>query len=227
MIPSVHLSRSRRGKPLTITEPRMTRLLLPLAEAVRLVTFAMEHGRQGDLFVRKATAATVQDLAEALLEAVRGGQPDRDRRRSRGREAARGARHRAEEMARRRSSTTTTACPAKGGRDYDRYFTKGELSPVSRRTVTRPRTRTDAWSRTRSRTAAGAARGARRARQLAWRAVHQAPGRRMSRIADRRHRAERLRRPLGDRRLGRDGVRCRRSSRCDREDWEQHPRRVG
>ncbi len=61
----------KSGQPLTITHPEMTRLLLPLAEAVELVTFAMEHGRQGDLFVRKATAATVGDLARAVLNLFR------------------------------------------------------------------------------------------------------------------------------------------------------------
>jgi UDP-N-acetylglucosamine 4,6-dehydratase len=55
------------GRPLTITHPEMTRLLLPLAEAVELVTFALEHANQGDLFVRKAAAATVGDLAQATL----------------------------------------------------------------------------------------------------------------------------------------------------------------
>lgn len=55
------------GSPLTITDPQMTRLLLPLAEAVRLVTFAMEHGEQGDIFVRKAQATTVNTLAQAML----------------------------------------------------------------------------------------------------------------------------------------------------------------
>jgi UDP-glucose 4-epimerase len=55
------------GRPLTITHPDMTRLLLPLPEAVELVMFAIEHGHQGDLFVRKAAAATVGDLAQAAL----------------------------------------------------------------------------------------------------------------------------------------------------------------
>jgi UDP-glucose 4-epimerase len=55
------------GQPLTVTHPDMTRLLLPLPEAVQLVTFAIEHGNQGDLFVRKAAAATVGDLAQATL----------------------------------------------------------------------------------------------------------------------------------------------------------------
>jgi UDP-N-acetylglucosamine 4,6-dehydratase len=55
------------GRPLTITHGDMTRLLLPLAEAVELVTFAIENGNQGDMFVRKAPAATVGDLATAML----------------------------------------------------------------------------------------------------------------------------------------------------------------
>jgi len=55
------------GLPLTVTEPNMTRLLLPLSEAVKLVTFAMENGRQGDLFVRKAQATTVYNVARAML----------------------------------------------------------------------------------------------------------------------------------------------------------------
>jgi UDP-glucose 4-epimerase len=56
----------KSGQPITVTDPLMTRLLLPLAEAVKLVTFAMEHGGQGDIFVRKATAATVEDLGKAV-----------------------------------------------------------------------------------------------------------------------------------------------------------------
>ena len=54
------------GKPLTITVPEMTRFLLPLEKAIDLVAFAMRFGHQGDLFVRKAPACTVADLAAAL-----------------------------------------------------------------------------------------------------------------------------------------------------------------
>jgi len=53
-------------KSLTITEPSMTRFLLPLREAVDLVLYAFEHARQGDIFIRKAPACTISDLAEAL-----------------------------------------------------------------------------------------------------------------------------------------------------------------
>lgn len=56
----------KSGKPLTITHPDMTRFLLPLRQAVDLVLFAMEKGRSGDIFVRKAPAATVRDTAQAL-----------------------------------------------------------------------------------------------------------------------------------------------------------------
>ena len=53
--------------PLTITEPAMTRFLLPLQNAVDLVLYAFEFGRQGDTFVRKAPACTIGDLALALI----------------------------------------------------------------------------------------------------------------------------------------------------------------
>ncbi|MES2369178.1 MAG: polysaccharide biosynthesis protein [Pseudomonadota bacterium] len=56
----------REGKPLTVTVPEMTRFLLPLPLAIELVAFAFNHGQQGDLFVRKAPACTVADLAQAL-----------------------------------------------------------------------------------------------------------------------------------------------------------------
>jgi len=56
--------KSRR--PLTLTVPEMTRFLLPLAFAINLVAYAFAHAKQGDLFVRKAPACTVADLAKAL-----------------------------------------------------------------------------------------------------------------------------------------------------------------
>lgn len=54
------------GKPLTITDPHMTRYMMTLADAVDLVKFAFEHGNQGDLFVQKAPAATIETLASAI-----------------------------------------------------------------------------------------------------------------------------------------------------------------
>lgn len=58
----------RAGKPLTVTDPDMTRFLMNLDEAVDLVLFAFEHAHQGDLFVQKAPASTVGVLAEALTK---------------------------------------------------------------------------------------------------------------------------------------------------------------
>lgn len=55
------------GKPITVTDPAMTRFMMTLEDAVDLVLYAFEHGRNGDLFVQKAPAATIQTLVEALL----------------------------------------------------------------------------------------------------------------------------------------------------------------
>ena len=56
------------GKPLTITNPNMTRFMMTLSDAVDLVLYAFEHGEQGDLFVHMAAAATTETLAQAVLE---------------------------------------------------------------------------------------------------------------------------------------------------------------
>ena len=62
------LSQIKAGNTLTITDPKMTRFLMSLDEAVELVLFAFENGNQGDLFVNKAPAGTIGDLAEALKQ---------------------------------------------------------------------------------------------------------------------------------------------------------------
>ena len=56
------------GKEITITNPDMTRFMMTLEEAVELVLYAFEHGKQGDLFVQKAPSATIETLAKAVLE---------------------------------------------------------------------------------------------------------------------------------------------------------------
>jgi UDP-glucose 4-epimerase len=62
------LQQIQNGNDITITDPNMTRFLMSLEEAVDLVLFAFEHGNQGDLFVNKAPAGTIGDLAQALKE---------------------------------------------------------------------------------------------------------------------------------------------------------------
>ncbi len=61
----------RDGKPLTLTDPNMTRFMMTLADAVDLVLYAFEHGSNGDLFVQKAPAATVEVLAKALTQMLK------------------------------------------------------------------------------------------------------------------------------------------------------------
>jgi UDP-N-acetylglucosamine 4,6-dehydratase len=60
------VSQIREGKALTITDPNMTRFLMSLEDSVDLVLYAFEHGAQGDIFVQKAPASTVVDLAQAV-----------------------------------------------------------------------------------------------------------------------------------------------------------------
>lgn len=62
------LGQLQTGKPLTITDPNMTRFLMSLEESVDLVLYAFEHARPGDIFVQKAPASTVGDLAQAMKE---------------------------------------------------------------------------------------------------------------------------------------------------------------
>jgi UDP-N-acetylglucosamine 4,6-dehydratase/5-epimerase len=63
----------KEGKPLTITDPNMTRFLMSLDDAVDLVLYAYRHGQQGDTFVQKAPASTIGDLAQALVELFEAG----------------------------------------------------------------------------------------------------------------------------------------------------------
>lgn len=58
----------KKGQPITVTEPLMTRFLMSLPQAIDLVMYAFEHGKSGDLFVKKAPASTIGDLAQALIE---------------------------------------------------------------------------------------------------------------------------------------------------------------
>jgi UDP-N-acetylglucosamine 4,6-dehydratase len=112
------------GRPLTITHPEMTRLLLPLAEAVELVTFAMQHAGQGDMFVRKAAAATVGDVAQAVLNVfqakngievvgIRAGEKMHE------------VLVTAEEFARAEEFEDYYRIPCQHGRNYDQFFTRG------------------------------------------------------------------------------------------------------
>jgi UDP-glucose 4-epimerase len=71
------VSQLKGGKQLTVTDPNMTRFLMSLEDSVDLVLHAFEHGKQGDLFVQKAPASTVADLAQALKELFKKDNPVR------------------------------------------------------------------------------------------------------------------------------------------------------
>jgi UDP-glucose 4-epimerase len=115
-----------QGKQLTVTDPNMTRFLMSLEESVDLVMYAFEHAQPGDIFVQKAPASTVGDLAQAMMELL-------------GKEQAVkviGTRHgeklfeslvSREEMARADDLGGYYRIPA-DGRDlnYDKYFVEGE-----------------------------------------------------------------------------------------------------
>lgn len=122
------LQQLQEGKPITLTDPKMTRFLMSLDDSVNLVLHAFEHGKPGDIFVQKAPAATIGDLAHALAELT-------------GKDAQTkviGTRHgeklyeslvSREEMARAQDHGNYYRVPA-DSRDlnYDRYFINGQTS---------------------------------------------------------------------------------------------------
>ena len=116
----------KEGKPLTVTDPAMTRFLMSLDDSVDLVLHAFEHGRQGDIFVQKAPASTVGDLAKALKELFLSGVPVRIIGTRHGEKLYESLLSR-EEMA-RASDMGRYFCVPADGRDlnYNKYFVEGE-----------------------------------------------------------------------------------------------------
>jgi len=115
------------GRPLTVTDPAMTRFMMTIEDAVELVVYAFTHAQPGDLFVQKAPAATIEVLAEAIRRVFNADNPIR----------LLGTRHgeklyetllTREEMARAEDLGGYYRVPA-DNRDlnYDSYFTEGEV----------------------------------------------------------------------------------------------------
>jgi UDP-glucose 4-epimerase len=115
------------GKPVTVTNPHMTRLLLPLAEAVRLVTYAMEHGKPGDIFVRKARATTVETLAKAVLRLFRATNQIEEIG-TRAGEKMHEVLLTAEELARAEDHGDYYRVGTDCDREYARYFSQGDVT---------------------------------------------------------------------------------------------------
>jgi UDP-N-acetylglucosamine 4,6-dehydratase len=116
----------RAGKPITVTDPHMTRFLLTLEDAVELVIFAFDHANSGDIFVQKAPACTIGDLAQAMVELFQSDSPIR----------VIGTRHgeklhetllSREEMCRAEEMDRYYRVPADARElNYDLYFTDGD-----------------------------------------------------------------------------------------------------
>jgi UDP-N-acetylglucosamine 4,6-dehydratase len=121
----------REGKPLTITDPNMTRFLMSLEESVDLVLYAFEHARPGDIFVQKAPACTVGHLAQALHELMRADSEIKIIGTRHGEKLFESLVSR-EEMVRSEDLSGYYRIPA-DSRDlnYDKYFVEGELTMAS------------------------------------------------------------------------------------------------
>ncbi|MGZ5059124.1 MAG: polysaccharide biosynthesis protein [Methylobacter sp.] len=120
------ISQLKEGKPLTVTDPNMTRFLMSLEDSVNLVLYAYEHGQQGDIFVQKSPASTVADLAQALIELFDGKEAPRIIGTRHGEKLFESLISR-EEMARAEDKGSYYRIPA-DNRDlnYAKYFSDGE-----------------------------------------------------------------------------------------------------
>jgi UDP-N-acetylglucosamine 4,6-dehydratase/5-epimerase len=120
------LTQLQEGRALTITDPNMTRFLMSLEESVHLVLYAFKHARPGDIFVQKAPASTVADLAQALRELIRPGNEIKVIGTRHGEKLYESLVSR-EEMARAEDLGGYYRVPA-DSRDlnYDKYFIRGE-----------------------------------------------------------------------------------------------------
>jgi len=120
------VSQIKEGKPLTVTDPTMTRFLMSLEDSVDLVLHAFQHGGQGDIFVQKAPASTVGDLAQALLDLFQSDTPVRVIGTRHGEKLYESLLSR-EEMARATDMGRYFCVPA-DDRDlnYNKYFVEGE-----------------------------------------------------------------------------------------------------
>jgi len=116
----------KAGKDLTVTDPNMTRFMMTLDDAVDLVVYAFQNGKNGDMFVQKAPASTIADLAQALIELYQ----------SKSKVRVIGTRHgeklyetlvNREEMAKAYDMGNYYRIPADNrGLNYENYFTEGE-----------------------------------------------------------------------------------------------------
>lgn len=113
------------GKPLTVTDPNMTRFLMSLDSAVDLVLYAFENGRSGELFVKKAPGATIGDLAKAILKMMKADNPIKIIGTRHGEKLYETLLTREELMQADDCGEYYRICSDDRGLDYNLYFTEG------------------------------------------------------------------------------------------------------
>ena len=114
----------QRGSPLTITHPSMTRFLMPLRDAIDLVLHALKNGQNGDLFIRKAPAATIEHLAKACKNLFGADNPVRIIGIRAG-EKMHETLATAEELARSEDQGNYWRIPCDKGQKFDKYYVEG------------------------------------------------------------------------------------------------------
>ncbi len=117
----------KQGLPLTVTHPAMTRFLMPLSDAIELVIHALRHGSSGDLFIHKAKAANIMDLAKACLRLAKSNNPIKIIG-VRGGEKMDETLATSEELVRAEDQGVYWRIPCEQGQEPDRFFIDGKPS---------------------------------------------------------------------------------------------------
>lgn len=125
----------KQGKSLTLTHPEMTRFLMPLRDAIELVLHALKHGGNGDLFIHKATASTIGNLANACLKLFNANNPI-DIIGIRAGEKMHETLATAEELLRAEDQKEYWRIPCEHGHEFSKYYTEGSSEKGSRTSYT-------------------------------------------------------------------------------------------
>ena len=119
----------KAGKPITITDPNMTRFMMTLDDAVELVLYAFKNGNQGDLFVQKSPAATVSILAKALSELYKSKSPVEEIGIRHGEKMYETLVTKEEMIKAEDQEKYFKITPDERDLNYDQYFSKGTVKP--------------------------------------------------------------------------------------------------
>jgi len=121
------IQQAKEGKPITVTDPEMTRFMMSLDDAVDLVIYAYKNGRQGDIFIQKAPAATIGVLARAIINIFKSKSEIRIIGTRHGEKKHETLLNREEMVRSEDLGSYYRICPDVRGLNYDKYFEKGEV----------------------------------------------------------------------------------------------------